>query len=340
MELFTHLHADTSPSLAMALVASSQAPLLLIDDSLTIVAASMSFCHAFGCEPETVNGLPLAQLGNGEWDVPQLHSLLRATFSGAAIDAYEMDLVRKGREPARLVLNALKLDYGDSEQPRVLMTVTDVTSALLAAKLKDEMVQEKQLLLQELQHRVANSLQIIASVLMQSARRVQSEETRAHLHNAHHRVMSIATLQKQLAIANSEDVALDKYFKDLCASLGASMIENADRISLESTADETVTKANVSISLGLIVTELVINALKHAFPGRNQVGHIRVDYLADSKGWKLTVGDDGIGMPVGKGQLKPGLGTGLIEALSRQLEAVVEVTGNAPGTKVSIVHVA
>ena len=104
--------------------------------------------------------------------------MLRATFNGdAAIEAYEIDLVREGREPARLVLNALKLDYGENEEPRVLLTVTDVTTALLAAKLKDDMVQEKVILLQELQHRVANSLQIIASVLMQSARRVQSEET-------------------------------------------------------------------------------------------------------------------------------------------------------------------
>ena len=69
---------------------------------------------------------------------------------------------------------------------------------------------------------------------MQSARRVQSEETRTHLHNAHHRVMSIATLQKQLAISNSENVGLRKYFKDLCASLGASMIDNEDRIKLTS----------------------------------------------------------------------------------------------------------
>jgi two-component sensor histidine kinase len=340
MEFLTPLHADTSPGLAMALVASSQAPLLLLDDDVNIVAASMSFCREFGCDPDTVNGLPLAKLGAGEWDVPQLHSLLRATFNGdAAIEAYEIDLVREGREPARLVLNALKLDYGENEEPRVLLTVTDVTTALLAAKLKDDMVQEKEILLQELQHRVANSLQIIASVLMQSARRVQSEETRTHLHNAHHRVMSIATLQRQLAISNSDDVALRKYFSDLCASLGASMIDNADRISLTSTADDTVTKANVSISLGLIVTELVINALKHAFPGRNQMGHISVDYLAGAKGWTLTVGDDGVGMPEGEGALKPGLGTGIVEALSRQLDAIVEVTDQAPGTKVAIVHV-
>jgi two-component sensor histidine kinase len=338
MELFTPLHADTSPGLAMALVASSQAPLLLLDENIAIVGASRSFCDAFGCDPDTVNGLALSKLGDGEWNVPQLHTLLKATFRGAAIDAYEMDLIREGREPARLVLNALKLDYGDSDEPRVLLTVTDVTTALLAAKLKDHMVQEKELLLKELQHRVANSLQIIASVLMQSARRVQSEETRTQLHNAHHRVMSIATLQKQLAVSNSEDVGLRKYFEDLCASLGASMIDNADRISLTSTTDDTVTKANVSVSLGLIITELVINALKHAFPGRNQPGKINVDYRAAAKGWTLTVGDDGVGMPEGDGAMKPGLGTGIVEALSRQLDAVVEVTNQAPGTKVAIVH--
>jgi two-component sensor histidine kinase len=338
MELFTPLHADTSPGLAMALVASSQAPLLLLDENIAIVGAISSFCHAFGCDPDTVNGLALSKLGDGEWNVPQLHTLLKATFRGAAIDAYEMDLVREGGEPARLVLNALKLDYGDSDEPRVLLTVTDVTTALLAAKLKDHMVQEKELLLKELQHRVANSLQIIASVLMQSARRVQSEETRTQLHNAHHRVMSFATLQKQLAVSNSEDVGLRKYFEDLCASLGASMIDNADRISLTSTTDDTVTKANVSVSLGLIITELVINALKHAFPGRNQPGKINVDYRAAAKGWTLTVGDDGVGMPEGDGAMKPGLGTGIVEALSRQLDAVVEVTNQAPGTKVAIVH--
>jgi len=151
--------------------------------------------------------------------------------------------------------------------------------------------------------------------------------------------MSIATLQKQLAISNRDDVALRKYFSDLCSSLGSSMIDNADRISLTSTADDTVTKANVSVSLGLIVTELVINALKHAFPGRNQQGQINVDYLADANGWTLTVDDDGVGMPTGHEEMKPGLGTGIVEALSRQLGATVQVSDHAPGTRVSIVHV-
>ncbi|MEV5035102.1 sensor histidine kinase, partial [Sphingobium sp. LMC3-1-1.1] len=84
----------------------------------------------------------------------------------------EMDL-KGGAAPRRLMLNAQKLDYGDTEQVRLLLTISDVTEARISEKLKDDLLREKAILLKELQHRVANSLQIIASVLMQSARRVQ-----------------------------------------------------------------------------------------------------------------------------------------------------------------------
>ena len=76
------------------------------------------------------------------------------------------------------------------------LAVADVTAARAADKLKDDLLREKAILLQEVQHRVANSLQIIASVLLQSARKVQSEETRGHLKDAHNRVMSVAARAK------------------------------------------------------------------------------------------------------------------------------------------------
>jgi two-component sensor histidine kinase len=174
---------------------------------------------------------------------------------------------------------------------------------------------------------------------MQSARKVQSDETRAHLHDAHHRVMSIATMQKQLAVSRAGNVELRSYFADLCSSIGASMIADHQRISLRTTADDSVVGADVSVSLGLIVTELVINALKHAFPDQDRSGKISVNYLAQGKGWTLMVGDNGIGMPNGAASPKPGLGTGIVEALSKQLDATVHVTDASPGTKVSIVHV-
>ena len=267
MEFITPLRPEPAASLALALIASSQVPLLVLDDRFMVVCASASFCSAFAINPGAIEGRGLASIGNGEWDVPQLHSLLRATIaSNAAVDAYEMDLVRDGHETACVVVNAQRLDLGGDHQPMIALTIMDVTSARLSEKLKDALVQEKQVLLQELQHRVANSLQIIASVLMQSARRVQSDETRTYLYSAHNRVMSIATLQKQLAVTSNNDVELRPYLKDLCASIGASMIDDAGRISLSSSADDSTATANVSVSLGLIVTELVINSLKHAFP--------------------------------------------------------------------------
>lgn len=332
-------HPDVAHNLALAILASTAAPALLLDEDLSVIAASTSFYRAFALDPQNVASRPLFKLGEGEWDVPQLRSLLGATLSGlATIEAYEMDL-RGDAAPRRLVLNAQKLDYGNAEQVRLLLTISDVTEARISEKLKADLLREKAILLQELQHRVANSLQIIASVLMQSARRVQSEETRSHLHDAHHRVMSIATLQQQLAASKLGDVELRSYFTQLCESLGASMIHNHDQLSLEVVADGSSVNADISVSLGLIVTELVINALKHAFPG-DRCGKILVDYHSSGKDWKLSVSDDGVGTPETLADAKPGLGTSIVEALANQLHAVVKTEGGHPGTTVSIVHTA
>ena len=330
---------DTVTSLAMALVESSKAPLLLLDDEVVVIGASASFCNTFNLDPETIANQKLADLGAGEWGVPQLNSLLLATIAGAAeIDAYEMDLVRKGKATCRLILSAHKLDYFDTEKVRVVLAATDVTATRVAEEQKDALVREKHVLLQELQHRVANSLQIIASVLMQSARRVQSEETRLHLHDAHSRVMSIAMLQKQLAVTQLKSVELRSYFADLCRSISASMIDDPKRLTLETIVDDTTTNSDVSVSMGLIVTELVINAIKHAFPDQASGGKISVSFAADKEAWLLSVTDNGAGMPVGKKRGKPGLGTGIVEALSKQLDASVTVLDVNPGTRVEVRH--
>jgi two-component sensor histidine kinase len=326
-------------SLAMALVESSKAPLLLLDDEVVVIGASSSFCNAFNLDPLTIANRRLADLGTGEWDVPQLNSLLQATIAGAAeIEAYEMDLVRKGKKTCRLILSAHKLDYFDTEKVRVVLAATDITATRLAEEHKDQLVREKQVLLQELQHRVANSLQIIASVLMQSARRVQSEETRLHLRDAHSRVMSIAMLQKQLAVTQLGSVDLRTYFADLCRSISASMIGDLKLLTLETVVDDTTTNSDVSVSMGLIVTELVINAIKHAFSAQAAGGKIVVSFAAADGAWLLSVSDNGIGMPVGEKRGKPGLGTGIVEALSKQLDASVTVLDAKPGTRVEVRH--
>lgn len=336
---------DVTLSLALALVSSSSTPLLLLDGDLSVIAASLSFCEAFEIDPSSVAGRPLFALGDGAWDVPQLRVLLGATARGDAdIQAYEMDLKSAGRETRRLVLNVKKLDYGDSGHVRLVVAALDLTEARAAEKLrddllyeKDSLLREKGILLQEVQHRVANSLQIIASVLLQSARKVQSEETRVHLEDAHNRVMSIASVQQQLAVSRLGDVALRPYLEQLCQSLGASMIRDRDQLSIEVDADDSATSADISVSLGLIVTELVINALKHAFPGHRE-GKIVVAYRGAPSSWSLTVSDNGVGMPKDAESAKAGLGTSIVQALAAQLQAELKVSDVGPGTKVAVVH--
>ena len=319
-------------SLGLAIVASSIAPMLLLDNKLSVVAGSASFCRDFEIDPATLATKPLASIGKGEWNLRTLSSLLEATMTGSAsVQAYEINLNREGKPPRRLVLNAQKLDYGDFESERLLLSILDVTEARLAEKEKDDLVAEKAVLLQEVQHRVANSLQIIASILLQSARRVISDESRSHLKLAHGRVMSIAAVQRQLASTNTGDVHLRTYFDQLCGSLGASMILDPEEIAIEVRVDGSVAKANVSVSLGLIVTELVINALKHAFPDHRK-GTITVAYHADEAGWLLSVSDDGVGVPDDPEQARPGLGTGIVDAMAKQLQAKFTLRNNHPGT--------
>src|SRR5450432_1689353 len=106
-------------SLAMAVVASSPGPLLLLDGELNIVAASASFAAAFEIDPAAMVGQPLAGLGAGEWALPQLQALLAAALSGSAeIEAYEVDLKRRGQKTRRLIIHAEKLVYLDLDNLR------------------------------------------------------------------------------------------------------------------------------------------------------------------------------------------------------------------------------
>jgi two-component sensor histidine kinase len=147
--------------------------------------------------------------------------------------------------------------------------------------------------------------------------------------------MSIASLQRQLSTSKGGSVELRPYFTQLCQSLGASMIADPDRLSISVTVDDSAVEADISVSLGLIVTELVINALKHAFPDE-RTGMIAVDYSSTGKDWTLSVTDDGIGLPTGSEAPAAGLGTGIVEALSKNLQGEIQVSDAEPGTTVTI----
>jgi chemotaxis protein methyltransferase CheR len=230
--------------------------------------------------------------------------------------------------------------YEGGASTTILLGMEDITERRILEREKDELLRQKDTLLEELQHRIANSLQIIASIILLKARAVQSEETRFHLEDAHKRVLSIAAVQKQLhASGATGTIAIAPYLSKLCESLAHSMIGGTRPISLKVVGEGGSATSRQAESLGLIVTELVMNALKHAFPDDKAKGQITVAYDMIGTNWKLSISDDGIGKPQGGfAQGKSGLGTGIVKALAHQLDAQVETSAGPDGTTVSITH--
>ena len=200
--------------------------------------------------------------------------------------------------------------------PRCWPSRTLRTGVPLSEKVQ-ELLREKDMLLQEMQHRVANSLQIIASILLIKARTVQSEETRLQLEDAHQRVLSVAAVQQHLDAAGRGGlIEIGNYLSRLCETLAQSMIGDSRPISLKVDADPGTVVSHQAVSIGLIVTELVMNALKHAFPNEKKDAAIIVSYKVADTDWKLTVSDNGVGKPdLSASEKKGGLGTSLVQSL-------------------------
>jgi two-component sensor histidine kinase len=326
-------------ALAQAIVDTVREPLLVLDSDLHVVAASRSYYRTFQVSREDTQGRYLYSLGAGQWDSKALRSLLgRIVPDGSVMEDYEVEDDFPGLGRRIMLLNARKVFY-EGNSHTLLLAIEDITDRRTAEREMKALLDQKEMLLEEMQHRVANSLQVIAGILLLKARTVQSEETRLHLQDAHQRVMSMAAVQQHLHTSGGADVIeFSPYLTKLCESLAASMIGGSRPISLTVSAEGNAASSQ-AVSIGLIVTELVINALKHAFPEDKTESRVTVSHEVDGTNWKLVVADTGIGKPdFGTEQTKGGLGTSIVKALAQQLDAVVEVSSDPNGTVVSVVH--
>ena len=134
----------------------------------------------------------LYALGDGQWDIPALRALLeKIAPEHGELDGYEVRHAFPEIGERVMLLNARKVFYEGNNHSTILLAFEDITERRAAEREMQLLLEQKDLLLQEMQHRIANSLQIIASILLLKASTVQSEETRQHLQDAHKRVMSV-----------------------------------------------------------------------------------------------------------------------------------------------------
>ncbi|MDF2998522.1 MAG: histidine kinase [Xanthobacteraceae bacterium] len=337
---------EAAQTLAQAIVNTIPEPFLVLDEQFRVLAASRSFYATFKVDPEQTEGCLLYALGDGQWDIPALRLLLETIIpQKVAMDGFEVEHDFPGLGRRTMVLNARKVIYDTSPSITILLAFTDVTVRRAIEREKDEIIKQteellrqKQILLLEMEHRVANSLQIIASILMLKARSVSSEETRLHLRDAHQRVMSIAAVQKHLHAFDAIDrIEVGSYLSKLCESLAASMTGDSQPIAIKVLAEAGTIESAKAVSIGLIVTELVINAIKYAFPTARTDALILVTYEVAGTDWKLIISDNGVGTSSLDGVAKKGgLGTAIVKALVEQFAAHMETATGPAGTSISI----
>jgi two-component sensor histidine kinase len=193
---------------------------------------------------------------------------------------------------------------------------------------------EREVLLREVNHRVGNSLQIIASLLHLQASSAMQEDVKAALTNAMGRVAAVAQVHRRLYTSHDlKSVLLNQYLESMLEDLRRSAEGNKmSRLTLK--AEPIEIDPDRAVPIGIIVNELVMNAVKYAYP--DGAGPIHVELKAEGDDLLLTISDDGVGLHVKADPRSTGLGQRIVSAMASKLEAKVERDPGHKGTRMIV----
>lgn len=193
---------------------------------------------------------------------------------------------------------------------------------------------EREVLLREVNHRVGNSLQIIASLLNLQAASASQEDVKAALTNAMGRVVAVAQVHRRLYTSQDlKSVMLSQYLDALLDDLRRSTERN--RISQPTlTAEPIEIDPDRAVAVGIIVNELVTNAVKYAYPGGT--GPIHVDLRVEGDELVLSIADQGVGADGQSDPRSTGMGQRIVSAMAAKLEARVDRNLSRPGTRILV----
>ncbi len=312
-----------------ALIEQAVDAVMVHDESGQMLMANQRVCNSLGYTRDEMLRLSVPDF-EMNFDAANIAQSWQALETG---DSMSVDGLHRRKDGGTFPVE-VNVGVVNFNGKRVMLAIArDVTQrksdeAAMAASL-----QEKEVLLKEIHHRVKNNLQIICSLLNMQADGIDDEETRAAFGESRNRVKSMALIHEQLY--QSPDLAhidLAEYLQTLTASIQRSANKADNRVRFTFDCHSVALDIDRAMPCGLIVNELVTNALKYAFPA-GQCGTIALCLRADGDALTLTVSDDGVGMKTDYNwEESDSIGLQLVSGLTEQLEGEAKLQTGADGT--------
>ncbi len=333
----TERHAAEEARYRLAdIVASSDDAIIGLSTDLRIETWNAAATKIFGYEANEVLGRNCELLVACS-EVPWLEERLARTIAGEHLPHFELAHVRKDRTlfDASVTISAIRDRNGVViGLSKVLRDITQQKS--FEAQLKSSLI-EKEVLLREIHHRVKNNLQVISSLLNLQVASETSEQSRRSLLESQNRIQSMALVHQQLYRATDlGSIDVTEYLRALAIRLLATYSLGGERISLDVEGPSMKLPIDRVIPCGLIVNEIVANAIEHAFPDERE-GHISIKLEHRDPGMAvLTIRDDGIGIPVELTQRgQSSFGLQIARTLTQQLDGTITIARDV-GTVVQL----
>ena len=297
--------------------------LVVISPKGCIETVNGALCRMLGYKAAEIIGRPVMCLFTEE---SMYHTVLT---QGDISNAERTFRTKSGKEIPVLISASVMRNERDQVRG-IVCAAKDISERKRAEERIKRSLEEKEVLLKEIHHRVKNNLQVISSLLYLQSENVTDQETLEALKDSRNRVRSMALIHEKLY--RSRDLAcidFADYIRNLVGFLLTSYSEKARKIDIQTNIADIALDINTAIPCGLIINELVSNSLKYAFPGE-QAGHITINMHSDNgrngSPLNLVVDDDGVGLPRSVDvHHTESLGLQLVNTLVHQLNGTVQL---------------
>jgi PAS domain S-box-containing protein len=293
-----------------------------------IVYTNPEFEKLSGQTAADLEGQPWSALrGNDDGDLDRKLSVA-IVEAGDCVGTFRIDRVE--REPSIVDAYSNIIEDDDGTPAFRLVALVDVSAHEKVQRNELELqIREKDTLLREIQHRVKNNLQMITTLIRLEARNVAGGAVGTSFDRLAGRIEAVQLLYRSLSeSAQNDEIDLGVYLSQIASAVMRSHAVEGIRLDLK--VDTYPVSVNVAMPAGLVVNELLTNALKHAFHGRDG-GTITLRSLADGNGCRVVIADDGVGLPEGVEWPKRGkLSALIVQSLRVNAQASLEVE-SAPG---------